>query len=111
MLYLEEPSWDTPEYDVCGNGPVMAVLKVENIVIPLCSECLENLRENLAEYDANVHCYQCKQFVRSPSGLHYGGSCKLLAKEKGIQITRNNAGYECCKGYSDYCDKGEKETE
>ena len=112
MIYLEEAGYDAPEYDICGSSPVYAVLKANGISIPLCSSCLEELRQELAEYDSRIHCYQCDHFVVSSSGLSYGGSCKLAAKEEGVEITEDNAGYVFGKDFNSYnCPNAKRKTE
>ena len=107
MIEIEEPGWDAPEQDNCGSM-TYAVLKIDSISIPLCSDCLEYLEQSLNEYKSKVHCYQCRHFVCSKWGLKYGGSCKLSAKEAGQEIT--DPGYDKFSKYFDqYCDKGERE--
>ena len=84
MIEIEEAGWDSPETDGCCNM-TYAVLKVNGIVIPLCEDCLKDLEEELKNYRSKIHCYECKHYICSNSGLHYGGSCQLEANENGKQ--------------------------
>ena len=52
MIEIEEPGWDAPEQDNCGSM-TYAVLKIDSISIPLCSDCLKDLEQSLNEYKSN----------------------------------------------------------
>lgn len=107
MIEIEEAGWDSPETDGCYNM-TFAVLKINGIVIPLCRDCLEELDKELKEFNSKIHCYQCKHFVCSSSGLHYGGSCQLEANEDGKLITSQNAGYDYSHDFNYSCKRAER---
>ena len=109
MISIEETGWDSPEYDTCGNM-TYAVLKINGIVIPLCNDCIKELEEELKAYRSKIHCYECKYFECSTSGLKYGGSCKLQAKENGKEITKENVGYEFAHDFNDSCHRASKDS-
>jgi len=107
MIEIEEAGWDSPETDGCYSM-TYAVLKVNGIVIPLCEDCLRDLEEELKNYRSKIHCYECKHYVCSNSGLQYGGSCQLEANEKGKTITSQNAGYNFSHDFNYSCSRGER---
>lgn len=102
MLVLRKRDWDDKEYDNCGNTAV-AVLEIYNITLPLCSECVDDLTEDIREYNNTVFCHKCAEFVMSKDGWRYGGSCKKKAEQCGKTITTENAGYYCCVDCLDAC--------
>ena len=95
MLTFRKRDWEDKEYCACGSTAV-AVLEIDNITIPLCLNCLDDLNEQLNEYNNTTFCYKCSEFVMNRWGWRYGGSCKNEATKQGKIITNNNAGYECC---------------
>ena len=95
MLTLRKADWDDKEYDNCGR-PAVAVLEIDNVVIPLCFECLDNLNQDLNEYNNTIFCYKCSEFVMNRWGWRYGGSYRKEAEKQGKVITDENAGYDCC---------------
>ena len=89
--------YNDEEFDSCGNL-AMAVLKIDNIKIPLCNRCINELNESLSEFNNTVFCYKCKHFIMSSSGWRYGGSCR---KDKEIKL--RDAGYINCVDCMDTC--------
>lgn len=102
MITIRKRDWDDKEYDNCGNTAI-AVLEIDNITIPLCKECLNELNEELDEYNKTIFCHKCAEFVFNKWGWRYGGSCKKKAEQQGITITENNAGYDCFVDCLDTC--------
>lgn len=102
MLTLRKRDWEDKEYDSCGNTAV-AVLEIDSITIPVCLECLNELNEQLNDYNNTIFCYKCSEFVMSKDGWRYGGSCKKKAAAYGKTITVKNAGYDCCVDCLDTC--------
>lgn len=102
MLTFRKRDWDDKKYDGCGNTAI-AVLEIDNITIPLCAECVDDLTEQLNEYNNTTFCYKCSEFVMSRDGWHYGGSCKRKAALCGELITSKKAGYICCVDCLDTC--------
>ena len=94
---LNVRDWNDEEYDSCCRTAI-ATLKIDCIKIPLCMECIEELKEQLERFCKPQYCYQCKYFKMSRSGWNYGGSC---CKDK--DISDDLAGYECCKGCMSFC--------
>lgn len=88
---------DGPEFDNCGNTTI-ALLNINNIIIPLCNECLSDINKSLEEFNNTIFCYKCKKFIMSESGWRYGGSCR---KEKDIDI--KDAGFVNCKDCMGTC--------
>ena len=98
MLQFREPNYDDKEYDSCGNSTI-AVLEIGSVTIPLCEECISNLKRDINEYDNKHFCGRCANFRSSSSGaLHYGGSC-IADKE----IDPKNYGYENRVDYFKEC--------
>lgn len=95
MITFRKRDWDDKEYDGCGNTAI-AVLEIDNITIPLCAKCVNDLTEQLNEYNNTIFCHKCAEFVMNRWGWRYGGSCKKEAALHGRTITDENAGYVCC---------------
>lgn len=66
--------WDDEEYDDCCSTAI-AILKVGHIKIPLCEECVNDLKEFINDFCRPQYCYQCNYFKKSQWGWKYGGSC------------------------------------
>jgi len=100
MARLREYNYyEDKDHDACGNT-TMAVIEIGDFMtIPLCSECLESLRNSLKEYDEKVFCYRCQHFKQSESGWNYGGSCC-----KDQEISDGDAGYINCKDNFSTCE-------
>lgn len=104
MMEILEPSYEDNNYDSCGNITI-AVVHYNSMTIPLCQECLDNLRESLKKYDNTIFCYKCNNFIMSESGWNYGGSClKDLSKEDIEKFKKSYAGYYLYKKCLDTCD-------
>lgn len=100
--------YQDPEGDNCFNlrdgNYTHAVLCIGNIKIPLCKNCVEQLTEDLNEFNNTIFCHKCLHFIPSEAGWGYGGSCKKWAKDdKGIELTSADAGYLYCKNNFDTC--------
>ena len=89
--------------DHCGNI-TMAVLDINGISIPLCEECILELKEGIKNYDTKIFCYKCREYIQSTSGWRYGGSCKRKASLQGKEITENDAGYVFFQNNFDTCE-------
>lgn len=79
MVELREPNYyDDEESDICGNY-IEAILKVNNITIPLCKDCLEDLKSSIKEFDELELCCRCENLVSrgAISLYHYGGTCTV----------------------------------
>ena len=99
------------EYDRCGNTTVAILTHGENAVtIPLCSECLSELRNSLIKYDNTIFCHQCNNFVMSDSGWKYGGRCNKHNKDVDCINTcedatskETNEIVKCAETIKNYC--------
>lgn len=60
-LRIRPCDWDDEERDGCGSRTEV-VLSVNHVKIPLCADCLQNLRDELEEFDNTQFCYKCKYF-------------------------------------------------
>ena len=94
MITFRKRDWDDKEYDGCGSTAI-AVFEIDNITIPLCAECVNDLTEQLNEYSNTIFCHKCAEFVFSSDGWRYGGSCKKKAAQQGIALTKDIVGYNC----------------
>lgn len=92
----------TPRYDGCGNIAV-AVLDMDGVRIPLCAECLKDLRYEMDRFAGMVFCKDCRHFVSNKYGYAYDGSCRKRAEEAEIAVTEDNRGYVCPTGFMDTC--------
>lgn len=90
------------EYDSCGNTTI-AILKIDTIKIPLCQNCVKELTEEMGKFNSTTFCHECKHFIMSDSGWHYGGSCKLKAEKGEKTVTEEDAGYIYCVECMDTC--------
>ena len=102
MLTLRKVDYEDKDYDGCGNTAI-AVLEIDSISIPLCTECFERLNEDINTYNNTIFCHKCSEFIMSPHGWHYGGSCKQKALQDGKVITERDAGYNYCVDCLDTC--------
>ena len=98
MLDFRAPEWNDAECDNCGLIAV-AVIQYGGITIPLCEDCLNDLREGIKKYDNEHFCHKCEYFGGSKDGPKtYGGSC--LAKSN---IPPEAYGYTNHVDYFDIC--------
>jgi hypothetical protein len=102
MITFRKRDWDDKEYCTCGSTAA-AVLEIDSITIPLCLNCVDDLADQLNEYNNTIFCYKCSEFVFNEYGWRYGGSCKKKAGQHGVVITSKNAGYNCCVDCLDTC--------
>ena len=103
MVTFRKKDWDDKPYDCCGSTAI-AVLEIDNITIPLCAECVNELTEQLNEYNNIIFCHKCSEFVMNRWGdWGHGGSCKKKAAEQGITLTEDLVGYDCCVDCLDTC--------
>ena len=114
MIELRAIDLEDKEYDICGST-THAVLEINNMIIPLCGNCLDELIEEVNKFQSKVYCHECKHFRFNGFGeWRYGGTCKKIAEEKGIKeedLIPNNCGLyydEADKGCMDTCVKGER---
>lgn len=95
------------EYDSCGNTAI-AILRISGgVSIPLCSECVEELKSTVKMFSETIFCYRCKHFLKSRSGFRYGGSCRKRAERDGFSLTEECAGYQYCVSSMNTCKEGE----
>lgn len=90
MIEIKPVDYEDEKYDSCGNT-THAVLGINKMKIPLCSDCLQELNESLKQFNNTIFCYKCSNFIMSKWGWNYGGSCK---KDEDISI--EDAGYINC---------------
>lgn len=90
MIEIRATNYEDKEYDSCGSTTVAAI-EINNITIPLCSECVDELNESLSKFNNTIFCHKCKHFIMSEWGWKYGGSC-----QKDGEIDIKNAGYINC---------------
>lgn len=103
MIEIVQHDYSTDEdYDSCGNT-THAILKINNIRIPLCRECLKELNDSLSEFNNTLFCHKCNYFIMSEYGWRYGGSCKKWAESDGKEISEKDAGYLYCRDCMDTC--------
>jgi len=102
MITFRKKDFEDKDYCTCGCTAV-AVLEIDNITIPLCLGCIDDLSDQLNEYNNTGFCYKCPEFVMNRWGWRYGGSCKKKAALHGKTITDENAGYECFADCLDTC--------
>ena len=96
-MEIRSANYEDKEFDACG-GITVAVIDFGYMDIPLCRECLDNLRQSLKQYDETIFCHLCAKFKMSPSGWKYGGSCC-----KDNDVPEQHVGYWNCKGCLDTC--------
>lgn len=102
MIELRPFNYNDEQYDNCGNT-THAILKVGTISIPLCDECIEDLKHCLSEYDKTIFCYKCNHFIPSMWGFSYNGSCKHRALKKLDTIEDDSIGYKYAVGSMETC--------
>lgn len=68
-------NYDYPEYDMCGSL-TYAVLIINGIAIPLCLDCIKELKDEVKAFNETVFCYKCKKFTPNKYGINYGGECQ-----------------------------------
>lgn len=64
MIEIRARSYEDPQYDLCGNT-TNAVLTINNIKIPLCNECIEELTQSLNEFNNVIFCHKCKYYIKN----------------------------------------------
>ena len=113
MIELRAIGLEDKEYDICGST-THAVLEINNMIIPLCGRCLDELIEEVNKFQSKVYCHECKHFCRNGWGeWRYGGTCKKIAEKEGIiELIPENCGLyygKADKGCMDSCEEGEKD--
>lgn len=101
-MKIKAPDYNSNELDSCGKTTV-AEVHYNSMRIPLCSDCLDSLRESLKLYDNTIFCHKCANFVMSRCGWHYGGSC-LKSLDNKTEFNPRDAGFINCKDCMDTCD-------
>lgn len=102
MLEFKVNDYNEPQYDGCGNTCI-AIIDINNIKIPLCRECLDDLIAGIETFKNTVFCEKCEHFIMSESGWRHGGSCQLKASKDGKVVESKDAGYNYCVGCLDTC--------
>lgn len=91
MASIRAAKYEDKHYDSCGNVTI-AVLEVNQISIPLCSECMEDLSRSVDTFIKHtVFCHQCEHFCKSTAGWHYGGRCKMHNIDRDCMDTCRDA--------------------
>ncbi|MCM1440213.1 MAG: hypothetical protein NC131_13570 [Roseburia sp.] len=109
MISLRGTTYDDQELDACGST-TQAILDINNIKIPLCSSCVEELLESIEEFKNTTFCYQCKNWIRAKYGND--GSCKKKLEERDISIkSEDEAGNVCWTAWMDTCKDAERKEE
>ena len=103
MIEIKNPDYDAPEYDICGYREVVAILKINNMILPLCKDCIKELSSEIQTYNNTPHCYECKNFVNT-NGLSYGGGCRYESENNGDHLTDQEIIY---KYHVETCDSCE----
>jgi len=91
-LFIEEyKSWEWDEMPSCARCDdwnkgrnCAAVIKSENIRIPVCEDCLHELKKEIDEVlkKCSVRCEKCQHFLANPDGWnHYHSTCELTGNE------------------------------
>jgi hypothetical protein len=110
MIELKPRDWDTPEYDSCGSTSI-AELNIHNIKIPLCTECLEELKEEVDKFNKMIFCKDCIHVKAKPEYNYY--SCNLKYKEdhNGEDLPDEHIGYYNGVDSMSYCPRAKKAEE
>ena len=89
MIEIEEAGWDSPETDGCYNMTYV-VLKINGIVIPLCEDCLSDLKSSIKEFDELQLCCRCENLVSRGAGslYHYGKYFCTTALSYGKNVAK-----------------------
>lgn len=75
------------EHDICGKTTI-AVLEVGGgIDVPLCQNCVEELTEQLSQFNNTIFCHKCNNFKMDEYGWNYGGRCSRHGKDVGCMDT------------------------
>ena len=90
----------------CGNTAI-AVLNINGVSIPLCSDCIDYLVNEVDQFKNTNFCYQCKHFGQSKSGFKYGGSCIKDAVNQGKILKEYDYEHLFCKDSMDTCNRAE----
>lgn len=110
MALIRGVKYGDPELDGCGST-TQAILEFNNIIIPLCSSCLEELVESIEEFKNTVFCHQCKNWMKSSYDGNTG-SCKKKLKDKGISVINDSdVGNICWSSWMDTCEHAERKEE
>ena len=104
MIELVTKDWEDEDYCSEHNCEAVGTLKLNGVKVPLCMHCIEMLQEEVNEFLKPQYCFQCKYFIMSSSGWHYGGSCNIDGT-----IPAREAGYCNCRDCMDSCSKFEEE--
>ena len=86
MSEIRAATYEDKEYDSCGNTTI-AVFEINQMTIPLCRKCLEELNDSINIFNNTVFCYQCPHFKMSSSGWHYGGRCSKHNRDRDCMET------------------------
>lgn len=91
MAIIRAATYEDKDYDSCGNTTI-AVLEVNQISIPLCSACMEDLGRSIDTFiNHTIFCHQCQHFRMSTAGWHYGGTCKMHNRDRDCMDTCRDA--------------------
>ena len=105
IIRAPDLSENDKQYDDCGTT-TEAILEINSVSIPLCEECIQDLREQLAKYDATVFCKDCKYWHQSEYG-DLTGTCEYqYVQIHGKFDLTKDFGYSCCEGYMHTCKHG-----
>ena len=90
MAEIRAATYEDKEYDSCGNT-VVAVFENNQMTIPLCRDCLDNLISSIDVFTNTIFCHQCRYFNMSSSGWHYGGRCIKHDRDRDCMETCDDA--------------------
>lgn len=101
-IEIKPNSYFDDEYDGCGNLTV-ASLHINGVSIPMCQDCIEELKSELETFNNTVFCKDCKHFVKNKYGYAYSGACKKRAKESGEEVKESDVGYSFITDFMNTC--------
>lgn len=105
IIRAPDLSENDKQYDDCGTT-TKAILEINSISIPLCEDCIQDLRDQLAKYDTTVFCKDCKFWHRSEY-RYLCGTCEYqYVQIHGKFDLTKDFGDSCCEGYMHTCKHG-----
>lgn len=95
MITLRPVDYRDDDHDSCYNS-AYAALEIHGTKILLCKSCLDDLIEEVKQFQNTVLCHQCVHFRMGSSGFDYGGSCLRKAREDGKVLIPDDFGVRYC---------------
>lgn len=103
-MKIRAPGTDERLYDNCGCLTIAILEHNDELTIPLCEECFDELISSVNKLSNTVFCKDCKRWHASKYGVIYGGTCEVMAGEKFKDFTEKDYGYRYCTDYCDTCE-------